>query len=59
MTRRATDDLLEVLVDQIEHRREGCQVLLAIEIGSVCNALGWTQADVDEAIERAARRGEP
>ena len=49
-------EILQVLADQIEHRRDGCQVLLAIEIGSVANALGLGQADIDEAFELAGRR---
>ena len=47
------DDEINVLAAEIRKRREGCPVLLAVQVLSVVVATGMSQEDVDEAFRRA------
>ena len=48
------DEAIDVLAEEIQHRREGCVLLLAVCIASAVNAMNMTQDDVDEAFRRAS-----
>jgi hypothetical protein len=37
----------------IRKRREQCPILLAVQVLSAANAVGFSQAEVDEAFKRA------
>ncbi len=47
------DEAIDVLADEIRHRRGGCVLLLAVSILSGANAMDMTQDEVDEAFRRA------
>lgn len=46
-------DIIAVLAAEIRKRRDGCPILLAVQVLSAVNACGMTQAEVDEAFELA------
>ena len=48
------DEAIDVLAEEIRHRREGCVLLMAVSLSSGASAMGLTQDDVDEAFWRAA-----
>ncbi len=47
------DEAIDVLADEIRHRRDGCVLLLAVSISSGANAMDMDQDDIDEAFWRA------
>jgi hypothetical protein len=47
------DDAINVLAAELRKRRNGCPVLLAVQIMSAVVATGMSQEDVDEAFRRA------
>jgi hypothetical protein len=53
MQRRA---IIECLAEKIAHRRRGCPILLAVEIGSAVGALELSQGEVDHAFAIADAR---
>ena len=53
--KRATTraDVIAVLAAEIRKRRDGCPILLAVQVLSAVNADNMTQAEVDAAFELA------
>jgi hypothetical protein len=51
MPRRLTrDEEIAVLADEIRKRRDGCPILLAVQVLSAVVATDMSQEDVDEAF---------
>ena len=46
-------DCIAVLAAEIRKRRDGCPILLAVQVLSAVNACNMTQAEVDAAFELA------
>lgn len=46
-------DIIAVLATEIRKRRDGCPILLAVQVLSAVNASNMTQAEVDAAFELA------
>ena len=53
MTPETRSAFLDALAIEVRKRREQCPILLAVQVLSAVVALDLTQADVDEAFERA------
>lgn len=47
------DEAIDVLAEEIRHRRKGCVLLMAVSLSSGANAMDMTQDEVDEAFRRA------
>lgn len=47
------DDEINVLVAEIKKRRNGCPILLSVQVLSAVVATNMTQDDIDEAFRRA------
>jgi len=47
------DEAIDVLAEEIRHRREGCVLLMAVSLSSGANAMDMDQDDIDEAFWRA------
>ena len=47
------DEQIDILVDEIRKRRDGCLLLMSVCIMSAVGATNMTQEDVDEAFRRA------
>jgi hypothetical protein len=47
------DDVITMLADEIRKRRDGCTLLLAVQVMSAVVATGMSQDDVDEAFRLA------
>ena len=44
---------IDALADEVRKRREQCPILLAVQVLSAANAVGLSQAEIDEAFRRA------
>jgi hypothetical protein len=47
------DDVITMLAAEVRKRRDGCPILLAVQVMSAVVATGMTQDDVDEAFRLA------
>ena len=53
MTLETRSAFIDALADEVRKRRKQCPILLAVQVLSAANAVGFSQAEVDEAFKRA------